>query len=127
MTHLIFNRFYQGHPPLWLNEGIAEYFGQRKTVTLSQFRQQLNLIPPYHLGRLFQAEQYPALDQIQAFYAEAAIVVDFLTRTPERAAKLPKFVDAMIANNDVAAALQIYGYKEFADFEAAYKNYRRHF
>ena len=127
MTHLIFNRFYRGHPPLWLNEGVAEYFGQRKTSTLSQFRQQMSLTPPYHLGRLFQAEQYPGLDQIQAFYAEAAIVVDFLTRTSERAAKLPKFVDAMIANNDVAAALQIYGYKDFTEFETAYKNYRRHF
>ena len=127
MTHLIFNRFYRGHPPLWLNEGIAEYFGQRKTSTLTQFRQQMSQTPPYHLGRLFQAEQYPGLDQIPAFYAEAAIVVDFLTRTAERTAKLPKFVDAMTANNDVAAAVQIYGYKDFAEFEAAYKNYRRHF
>ena len=128
MTHLIFNRFYRGRPPLWLNEGIAEYFGQRKTTTLTQFRQQMSLTAPYHIGHLFAAEHYPERTmEIQAFYAEAAIVVDFLTRTSERAAKLPKFVDAMIANNDVAVALQVYGYKDFAEFEAAYKNYRRRF
>ena len=128
MTHLIFNRFYRGHPPLWLNEGLAEYFGQRKTSTLTQFRQQMSLAAPYQLNWLFHAEQYPEqLKQIYMFYAEAAIVVDFLTRNSERVAKLPKFVDAMISTNDVAAALQIYGYKDYAEFESAYKNYRRHF
>ena len=128
MTHLIFNRFYRGHPPLWLNEGLAEYFGQRKTSTLTQFRQQMSLAAPYQLNWLFHAEQYPEqLKQVYMFYAEAAIVVDFLTRNSERVAKLPKFVDAMISTNDVAAALQIYGYKDYAEFESAYKNYRRHF
>ena len=128
MTHLIFNRFYRRRPPLWLNEGIAEYFGQRKTSTLTQFRQQMSLTHPYELNWLFKAEQYPEqLKQIYMFYAEAAIVVDFLTRTSEQAAKLPKFADAMIATNDVAAALQIYGYKDLMEFETAYKKYRRHF
>ena len=128
MTHLIFNRFYRGHPPLWLNEGIAEYFSQRKIGALPQFRQQVILTPPYHLGQLFLTEEYPERpDQIQAFYTEAAVVVDFLTRTAERTTKLPKFVDAMIATNDITAALQLYGYKDFAEFEKAYKNYRRHF
>ena len=128
MTHLILNRFYRWHLPLWLNEGVAEYFGQRKTSTLTQFRQQMSLTGPYRLDQLFQAKQYPEqLEQIKAFYAEAAIMVDFLTRTTERATRLPKFVESMIATNDVAVALQIYGYKDFAEFEAAYKNYRRHF
>jgi len=127
MTHLVFNRLYRDQPPLWLNEGVAEYFSQRKTGTLTQFRQQMSLTP-YNLSQLFQAKQYPERpDQITAFYAEAAIVVDFLTHTQERTAKLPKFVDAMIASNDVAAAIQIYGYKNYTEFEVAYKKYRRHF
>ena len=128
MTHLVFNRFYRGHPPLWLNEGIAEYFGQRKTSTLTQFRRQMAQMPAYHLGRLFEAEQYPDRpDQIQAFYAEAAIVVDFLTWTSERTSRLPKFLDSLIATNDITAAIQLYGYKDFSEFEKAYKNYRRRF
>jgi hypothetical protein len=128
ITHLIFNRLFQGRPPLWLNEGIAEYFGQRKTSTLTQFRQQMSQTPPYDLDALFHAVQYPAnTAQIQAFYAEAAIIVDFLTHTSERAALLPKFVDAVIADREVTDAVKIYGYKDLAEFEAAYKRYRKHF
>ena len=127
MTHLIFNRFYRRRLPLWLNEGVAEYFGQRKATTLMQFRQQMSTTAPYPLSELFQAMHYPERAQIPAFYAEAAIILDFLTHTSERATLLPKFVDSMIASNDVPAALQIYGYKNPADFEAAYKNYRKHF
>ena len=128
MTHLLFSRFFGKYPPLWLNEGIAEYFGQRKTTTLSQFRQQMGQTKPYALEPLFQTEKYPAEhEQMYALYAESAIVVDFLTRTAERTAHLPKYVDAIIATNDVATALQIYGYKDHAEFDAAYNNYRRHF
>src|SRR5439155_16339934 len=80
MTHLILNRFFHGRPPLWLNEGIAEYFGQRKTTGISEFRRQMGATPPVPLPRLFEAETYPRSEfEIQAFYAEAAIVVDFLT------------------------------------------------
>lgn len=128
MTHLIFNRFYQGRPPLWLNEGVAEYFGQRKTSTLTQFRKQMGVTAPYPLLQLFNAERYPdRTEQIQAFYAEAAIVVDFLSHTSDRAVLLPKFVEAMIADKDVATALKLYGYKDWTEFEAAYKRYRKHF
>ena len=125
MTHLIFNRFFTGRPPLWLNEGIAEYFGLIKTTGKSDFRRLMEMTPPVPLTQLFAAESYP--QDVRAFYAESAIVVDFLTRTDERAKLLPKFVDAMIERNDVAAALKIYGYKNLPDFEKAYGQYRKHF
>ena len=125
MTHLIFNRFFEGKPPLWLNEGIAEYFGERKTSGISEFRRQMSLTPRVSLERLFAAEKYPP--DVQAFYAEAAIVVDFLTRTEERRKLLPAFVDSMIEQNDVAVALKIYGYNDLAEFEKAYGRYRKRF
>jgi hypothetical protein len=125
MTHLIFNRFFTGRLPLWLNEGIAEYFGQRKTAGISEFRRQMGMTPPVPLTQLFAAESYPP--DVQAFYAEAAIVVDFLTHTEERAKLLPKFVDAMNERNDVAAALKVYGYKDLPEFEKAYNRYRKHY
>jgi hypothetical protein len=57
--------------------------------------------PAFDLEQLFGMKSYPhSLEQIGAFYAESAIVVDFLTRTPDRVALLPKFVDAMIANDN---------------------------
>lgn len=128
MTHLVFNRLFKGLPPLWLNEGVAEYFGQRKTSTLTQFRQQMGQGTGYDLKELFQATEYPPQQQkITDFYAEAAILVDFLTHLSDRAALLPKFVDAMIADPDMGKAVKIYGYKDLNDFMADYKRYRKRF
>ena len=128
MTHLIFNRFFRDRPPLWLNEGIAEFFGQRKTTGVSEFRRQMGFTAPVPLTTLLDAKVYPNTPaEVQAFYAEAAIVVDFLTHTAERAKLLPKFVDAMIEQNDLAAALKLYGYTDQAEFEKAYGRYRKHF
>jgi hypothetical protein len=128
MTHLVFNRFFVGQLPLWLNEGIAEYFGQRKTATLAEFRRQMRGSPRYTLDRLFAVKSYPTnpLD-VQSFYAESAILVDFLTTTDQRRALLPKFVDAMIRLNNVNNAVTIYGYRNLADFEYAYRFYRAGF
>ncbi len=128
MTHLIFNRLFRGQPPLWLNEGIAEYFGQRKTTGITEFRHQMGATPPVPLAPLFAARSYPRSSaEVQAFYAEAAIVVDFLTRTEERARLLPAFVEKMIERNDVESALKLYGYASLTDFEKAYSRYRKHF
>ena len=128
MTHLIFNRFFEGHPPLWLNEGIAEYFGQRKTSSIAEFRHQMGRTPAFDLEQMFELKSYPhSLEEIGAFYSESAIVVDFLTHNPERAALLPKFVDAMIADDNMAEAVKIYGYKDLAEFKAAYRRYRQWF
>jgi len=128
MTHLVFNRFFAGQPPLWLNEGIAEYFGQRKTATLAEFRREMRGSPRYTLDRLFAIKSYPSnpLD-VQSFYAESAIIVDFLTMTDQRRALLPKFVDAMIRLNNVNNAVTIYGYRNLADFDIAYRFYRAGF
>ena len=128
MTHLIFNRFFRSRPPLWLNEGIAEYFGQRKTTTLADFRRQMGRTPKFSLNRLFSTDSYPRNPRdADAFYAEAAIVVDFLTMTDERRALLPKFVDIMIDENDLAKAVRLYGYQTMTEFESDYKRYRFRF
>ncbi len=128
MTHLVFNRLFRGRPPLWLNEGIAEYFGQRKTSNWGEFRSQMQGAWKFNLDKLFAAQAYPQRpEDIQSFYAESAIIVDFLTRTADRAALLPKFVETMIADNDMDKAVQVYGYKDLADFKSAYERYRQSF
>jgi hypothetical protein len=131
MTHLIFNRFFKGQPPLWLNEGIAEYFGLRRTSSATDFRRQLGAMKGEQwsdLQRLFSVTEYPANGaSVNAFYAESAMVVDFLTKTSDRRLLLPKFVDAVLGGQDSAKALPIYGYKSLAEFNDAYKKYRKHF
>jgi hypothetical protein len=125
MTHLLFQRFFRDYPPLWLNEGIAEYFGFRKTSTNMEFRRAMVQPMRFNLDTLFSATDYPSDPKaMQAFYAEAAVVVDFLTNTSARRALLPKFVDAMIADNNPNKAVKLYGYRDLADFKSAYERYR---
>jgi len=128
MTHLVFNRLFRGRPPLWLNEGIAEYFGQRKTSNWAAFRSQMQGAWKFNLDKLFALQHYPQEpEDIQSFYAESAIIVDFLTRTSDRAALLPRFVEMMIADNDLDKAVRLYGYQDLAEFKSAYERYRESF
>jgi hypothetical protein len=124
MTHLVFNRFFTGRPPLWLNEGVAEYFGRKKTTDTTTFRRIVGHAKPYSLDKLFKADEYPKNEaDVHSFYAEATIIVDFLT-TADRRALLPKFIEAMTANDDLDAALKLYGFKSRAEFEKAYDRHR---
>lgn len=124
MTHLVFNRFFEGRPPLWLNEGVAEYFGHRHEFTSTAFRRRLKEAPGLALEDLFAATKLPRSDDdVHAFYAESSRIVFFLARTPERQALLPKFVDAMISGQDVGEAVKLYGYADLTDFARAYHKF----
>ncbi|MCX7886545.1 MAG: hypothetical protein N3B01_04710 [Verrucomicrobiae bacterium] len=128
MTHLVFNRFFRGDVPLWLNEGVAEDFGAKQTMDVGTFRREMGRAKPFPLDRLFAAEKYPKEEEeVRSFYTEAAIVVDFLTATAERRALLPKFIDAMIAENDVDRALRLYGFDSRDEFRKAYERHRKLF
>lgn len=126
MTHLVLNRFLTGDLPLWLNEGLAEYFAQRKTSTTAEFRRRVGQAAPYPLGLLFTADRYPnRQEEMLSFYAEAAIVVDFLTYTAERRNRLPRFVHALESGRSLAEAWRVYGYDGHADFEKDYARFRK--
>ena len=126
MTHLVFNRFFHGQPPLWLNEGIAEYFGQRETSTATEFRRMMAAMGRFPLDSLFEATTYPAMTGARrGFYGEASVLVDFLTYQDDRRKLLPKFVDAMIEKNALDEALKIYGYQSLGDFKDKYERYRK--
>jgi hypothetical protein len=123
MTHLVFNRFFVGRLPLWLNEGVAEYFAEHTNI--AEFRRYLRDSPRFNLNKLFSATRYPKdkMD-VGAFYAEATAVVDFMTHTPERRALLPKCIDAVIHDGDVKTVAATYGYRNVDEFKKAYERYR---
>jgi hypothetical protein len=125
MTHLVFNRFFDGVPPLWLNEGVSEYFGLKKTSDITTFRRTVGAAAPFGIDNLFETNTYPdGQEAVQSFYAEAAIVVDFLTQTADRRVLLPKFIDSMITDGDLDAALKLYGFKTRDEFKKAYARHR---
>lgn len=124
MTHLVFNRLFTGRPPLWLNEGIAEFFGRRRERTSTAYRQELRGARGFVLPELFTATSYPATAmETQAFYAEASAVVLFLTRRPDQRAVLPKFVDALIAGQTMTEEVRLYGYAGLDELTREYQRF----
>lgn len=85
-THLVINRYYStGRIPIWLNEGLAEWYGEfgyaaykgRKASRKAAFK---HLDDAYPLKELFAMKTYPA-DQngdVARFYKTSKCIVGFL-------------------------------------------------
>ena len=112
-THLVMNRFFQERGPLWLNEGLAEYYGQfaysaYKGVKKSKRAQFSRLANPYDLNELLHAQLYPQSPaRVRAFYATAKYFVAFLLLDHPPTAFRP-FVDELMSGADVTSALSKY-------------------
>ena len=110
MTHLVMNRFFEKRCPLWLNEGLAEYYGQFATsaykgVKKSKRAQFSRLADPFDLNGLFHAQFYPQNPaRVRAFYATAKYFVAFLLLDHPSSAFKP-FVDDLMDGADVENAL----------------------
>ncbi|MCX7009882.1 MAG: hypothetical protein NTY53_22015 [Kiritimatiellaeota bacterium] len=128
MTHLMVNHFIEGHPPLWLNEGVAEYYGE---FGLWEFRGLQHhaanvfkvggLRDPMTLERLFAIVKYPGnKTEVHKLYATSKYFVGFLlTKKPHE--KFPGFL-ADIANG-VKAADALTKHYDFADLATAQKEF----
>lgn len=131
MTHLVVNRFFTRHLPLWLNEGIAEWYGEFayaafkgvKKSKRAQFQGLRSIVPVLDLIR---AASYPAdTESVRAFYDTSKHVVGFLQmeRPPE---KFVPFVKALMDGADTATALSdVYGFAGADDFARAFDKFRR--
>lgn len=126
MTHLVINRFFEAAPPLWLNEGLAEYYEEfgyaaYKGVKKSRRAQFSKLNEPYPLEGLVRATTYPRIDwQVDQFYRTSKYVVAYLLleQPPERF--LP-FLTDLVAGDSVTNALRThYEMGSLADFEKAF-------
>ncbi|MEM6821652.1 MAG: hypothetical protein AAF558_06915 [Verrucomicrobiota bacterium] len=130
MTHLVFNRIYPRHVPTWLNEGIAEYFGSKETMSRRDFRKIMGRSPRLPLDQFLAVERGITTNEetfIHAFYSEAAILVDFLTAKHDHS-KLKRLVEESIHGKDPRILLPtIYEYNSFTEFEIDYLDYREKF
>lgn len=92
MTHLVVNRFFADRLPLWLNEGIAQWYGEFaysefKGVKKSKKAQFKDLKRPYAIPDLLAAEGYPPGGQmVRSFYDTGRYLVAFfmLEKPPEK-------------------------------------------
>ncbi len=128
MTHLVFNRFLPVRLPLWLNEGLAEYYGEfayRAARGMGQGKR--NAFPPLRqrtpIAELLNATTYPVQPaEVSRFYATSKYLVGYLLW------KLPRdrwdafFSRVLAGDNAQTALLETYGW---ADLDALEKEFVR--
>ena len=131
MTHLVFNRFLPVRLPLWLNEGLAEYYGEfayRAAKGMGQskgnaFRPLRTWTP---LDELLDATDYPA-DPVEAgrFYGTAKYLVGYLLLRQPRE-KWDAFFARLLAGEPARPALfEVYGWADAAALEKAFAAFAR--
>ena len=128
MTHLVVNRFFTGRLPIWLSEGLAEYFEEfaysaMKGIKKSKRAQFQRLRFEYPLAELFRATAYPAdPEMVRRFYETSKYMVGFLLLDQDRAKCIP-FMEELLKGADVMDAFsRHYG---FENPEAVEKGFRR--
>ena len=131
MTHLVFNRFLPVRLPLWLNEGLAEYYGEfayRAAKGMGQskgnaFRPMRQWTP---FAELLAATDYPVDPKAaNQFYATSKYLVGYLLLKQPRE-KWNAFFDRVLAGEPaVPALLATYGWADVAAAEKAFAQFAR--
>jgi hypothetical protein len=130
MTHLVLNRFFVRPPPLWLNEGLAEWYGKSgwnafkgQTVQPRRlFREKIS--QPMPLSELMSATAYPA--DVGSFYATSRYLVGYLQLKRDTR----DFVDFLrrvsVDGEDAMKVIgEIYGHGRLPDLERAFHTFAR--
>ena len=131
MTHLVFNRFLPVRLPLWLNEGLAEYYGEfayRAAKGMGQskgnaFRPLRKWMP---LAQLLDATAYPSEPaEVALFYATSKYLVGYLLLRQPRE-KWDAFFARLLAGEPARPALLgTYGWADVAALEKAFAAFAR--
>jgi len=117
MTHLVLNRIFPRRLPLWLNEGLAEWyeeFGYAAFKGIKKSRRQhfKNQEPLYPLPGLFSAVEYPP--EVEAFYFTSKMLVGYLLLEHARDKFMPFTNDLMDGTEADSAFRKHYGIESSA-------------
>lgn len=131
MTHLVFNRFLPLRLPLWMNEGLAEYYGEfayRAARGIGQSKG--NSFPPMRkwmpLETVLTAQTYPASrHEVTHFYKASKYVIGFL-RLRFSQEQWNTFLDRVLAGTPALTALmETYGWADIAAMEKEFARFAR--
>ncbi len=129
MTHVIFNRFFPGRLPLWLNEGTAEWYEEFgyaafKGIKKSRSTQFDSIRTLYPVEALLTASSYPSSTrEVDAFYQTAKYVVGFLMLEHPIEVFAPFVQDAAAGRPAEAALRDHYGYENLNAFAKAFHDF----
>jgi hypothetical protein len=133
MTHLVANRFFRNHPPIWLNEGIAEWYEEfgyaaYKGIKKSRGREFHALRDAVGLEALFAMKKYPADEKdVRAFYLTSKYLIGFLQLDYSRE-KFGAYLRGVMEGADpVQSLLDHYEFEDLAHLQkkfAAFGDFR---
>ncbi|HEV7429253.1 MAG TPA: tetratricopeptide repeat protein [Thermoanaerobaculia bacterium] len=124
------------HAPLWLEEGIAEYFsnatirsrsisaGEPMPTHISVLRQRARIPLPELFGAARESDVYNLSSGQAVFYAESWAIVDWLVRTSGRnGGDFYDFVHDLAHGGTVEAALKAHYHRTLRDVDTALSRY----
>jgi hypothetical protein len=129
-THLVVNHFVPGRLPIWLNEGVAEYYGEfglsefrgLKRHPGSVFRGLSDALPLTRLLKI--TKDYPSDEkEVHKFYATSKYFVGFLlTKKPHD--KFPAFLMDIAKDVSVIDALrEHYGFSDVTTLQKEFSRF----
>ena len=124
MTHMVINRFLNQRLPIWLNEGLAEWYGEFVYAEFKGFKkskraQYRNLKNVYPMNDLLAAQSYPgSAEQITSFYQTAKYLVGFLQLTKSPEAFSVFFDDIASGTDSFTAFKRNFEYYEISSLES---------
>lgn len=131
MTHLVFNRFLSVRLPLWLNEGLAEYYGEfafRRARGLTHkernvFKALRDRMP---LDQLLTATGYPAEPaEVTRFYATSKQLVGYLLWKLPRDKWTAFFARVLAGDTAETALMETYGWTDVGALEKDFAQFNR--
>lgn len=131
MTHLVMNRFLPIRLPLWLSEGLAEYYGEfayraAKGMGQSKSNAFRSMSVTFPLNMLFSLSSYPA-DPLATdlFYRTSKYVTGYL-RLRQPREKWYAFFDRLLQGDDATEALlAVYEFSSIEDFEKEFLKFTK--
>lgn len=132
MSHLVLNRFFRIYPPLWLNEGLAEWYG---TIGYRAFKGQRadprgtlgRLRNGFNLQTLISMRGYPGnAEDIPRFYETSRQLVGMLM-LEKGMPEFVRFLQMVTVEGRPAmeAVTAVYGYADVAALQAAFSRFTR--
>ncbi len=131
MTHLVFNRFFPGRIPLWLNEGTAEWYGEFayaafKGIKKSKRQVFRRINEVYPIASLVSMPAYPSDPKaVRSFYDTSKFLVGFLQlKFPQE--KFAPFLEDMSKDAELESALlKHYGIASINELSDAFIKFTR--
>ena len=128
MTHLVLNRFLEKPIPLWMNEGLAEYYGEfayRAVRGMGQskssaFPPTKDLLP---LKTLLSLTTYPPDTVVLTFYRTAKYLVGFLRLKHDPACWNTYFTAVATGSPSTPALLSSFPYPDLSTLETSFQKF----